>query len=263
MPGDRTPQKSWIPEETFDSWADFKARFSSVLFGDKPFERGCYLFRGHRLASWTLQPTFDRMFAELKGNRFTVAREMVQSFKRALEGFDVPAEVRGQDHALLALGQHYGLPTRLLDWTESPYVAAFFAYNASVLWGGHDEDQIAIWVLDPRDAIWQPDNGVEIIDAPQVGNKRLRNQSGKFTLLKTPSTSLEKFVNDLEPSTTPLRKFLVPCKDGLKAMADLDAMGIHHGSVYPEVEGAAQMVMYRAVVKLKMALATSSTPRPV
>jgi hypothetical protein len=263
MPADKTAHKTWIPEQTFDSWSDFKARFNSELFGDKPFERGRFLFRGHRLSTWSLQPTFDRMFSELKGNRFTIAREMVQTFKRALEGFDVPEEVRRDDHAVLALGQHYGLPTRLLDWTESPYVAAFFAYNASVLWSSGGEEQIAIWVLDPQDPIWQPDNGVEIIEAPQLGNKRLRNQAGKFTLQKTPSPSLEKFVSDLEPTTVPLRKFLLPSKDAFKAIADLDAMGIHHGAVYPEVEGAAQMVLYRAVVKLKTALATTSTPRPV
>lgn len=259
----RPTGKSAVAELTFDSWEDFKARFNSVLFGAEPFRRGRYLFRGHANADWRLETTFDRMFAELKGNRFKIAREMVAEFKRELEGLDVPAELRAHENAVLAFGQHYGLPTRLLDWTESPYVAAFFAFNSSLLWGITEDKHVALWVLDPQDPIWQPENGVEIVDVPIIANKRIRNQSGKFTLLKTPSTTLEQFVSDNQVDGTPLRKFLVPASDAPRAIADLDAMGIHHGTVYPDYEGAAQMVLLRAVMKLKTALASnSSMPRP-
>jgi hypothetical protein len=253
---------SKICEVPFESWADFKARFSTVLFGERPFERGRFLYRGHRDASWKLQPTFDRMFARLKGDRFKVAKEMVQVFRRSLEGLEVSASVLQHENTLLALGQHHGLPTRLLDWSESPYVAAFFAYNNSVLWGPRSEAQVAIWVLDPQDPIWTPDLGVEIIDVPQAGNQRIRNQAGKFTLSKTPYTSLEEFVQANHDGDTALRKFLIPSNDALRALADLDAMGIHHGTVYPDFEGAAQMALFRAVVRLNTAVATPSTPRP-
>ncbi|HEV8484526.1 MAG TPA: FRG domain-containing protein, partial [Blastocatellia bacterium] len=146
----------------------------------------------------------------------------------------------------LALGQHYGLPTRLLDWTESPYIAAFFAYNSRALWGVTDQS-IVIWVLDTSYPIWSGHYGVEIIDVPSFGNKRIRNQSGKFTLSKTPFPDLESYVAAHGDEGKPLRKFLLPAPEFSKALSDLDAMGIHHGTVYPEIEGAAQMALFRIV----------------
>lgn len=77
---------------------------------------------------------------------------------------------------------------------------------------------------------------------PSFGNKRIRNQSGKFTLSRTPFPDLESYVAAHGDEWKPLRKFLLPAPEFSKALADLDAMGIHHGTVYPEIEGAAQML---------------------
>lgn len=236
-----------IEEESFDSWEKFKSTFCERLFSNEPFRRGKYLFRGHSDPHWKLSTTFDRMFSnQPKATRLQIAEALLESFKRGLEGEDIPSEVRGNDSLFLALGQHYGLPTRLLDWTESPYIAAFFAYNSRALWGVKDQS-IAIWVLDTNHPIWSIHYGVEIIDVPSFGNKRIRNQSGKFTLSKMPFSDLESYVKAHGEGGKPLRKFLLPASEYSKALADLDAMGIHHGTVYPEVEGAAQMALFRIV----------------
>ncbi|HSF23669.1 MAG TPA: FRG domain-containing protein [Blastocatellia bacterium] len=236
-----------IGEELFNSWEAFKATFGQRLFPNEPFRRGKYLFRGHSDPHWTLSTTFDRMFSnQPKATRLQIAEELLEVFKRSLEGEEIPAEVRGNDSLFLALGQHYGLPTRLLDWTESPYIAAFFAYNSRALWGVTDQS-IAIWVLDTTHPIWSSHYGVEIIEVPSFGNKRIRNQSGKFTLSRTPFPDLESYVAAHGDEGKPLRKFLLPAPDYSKALADLDAMGIHHGTVYPEIEGAAQMALFRIV----------------
>lgn len=252
-----------IISSQFESWNDFKAHFQDKLFSGQPFTRGRYLFRGHSDPGWKLTPTFDRMFASLrKEKRLQISEELLALFKRALEGFEVPSEARASDTMLLALGQHYGLPTRLLDWTESPYIAAFFAFNRSVLWGAHDQ-RIVIWVLDSQNPIWSAQFGVEIVDVPSFGNRRIRNQSGKFTLSKTPFASLEEYAEAHgEDDSLALMKFYIPASESTVALADLDAMGIHHATVYPEIEGAAQMALFRTVVKHNAFVATPSTPRP-
>src|SRR5205814_7779156 len=108
-----------IEEERFKSWEEFKANFGQRLFSNEPFSRGKYLFRGHTDPHWKLETTFDRMFSkQSKSARLQIAEALLDVFKRNLEGDDIPSEARGNDSLMLSLGQHYGLPTRLLDWTE-------------------------------------------------------------------------------------------------------------------------------------------------
>jgi hypothetical protein len=251
-----------IRVESFASWTEFKAEFTARLFGPGAFQRGRFLFRGHSHPGWTLTSTFDRMFAaQPKARRLEIAEHLLSGFKRSLEAFTIPAEARNDDSILLALGQHYGLPTRLLDWTESPYVAAFFAYNRTTLWGDLDNN-IAIWALDTGNPIWSSQYGVEIVDVPSFGNQRIRNQAGKFTLARTPFSSLEDYAAAHADAGNALLKFLVPANDAQTALADLDAMGIHHAVVYPEIEGSAQMALFRTVMRFNAHVQTASTPRP-
>lgn len=250
-----------IPFVRFNSWEEFKASFCEHLFPGAPFHRGDFLFRGHSNPNWRLTSTFDRMFShQSKSKRLLIAEDLLTLFKRNLEGEQVPAEVRENDSLFLALGQHYGLPTRLLDWTESPYIAAFFAYNSTALWGQHDQE-IVVWVLDSRHPIWSSHYGVEVVDVPSFGNKRIRNQSGKFTLSRTPYLTLEEYVEEHGEEGRPLFKFLLPASNYKTALADLDSMGIHHGTVYPEVEGAAQMALFRTVLAFD-AFVQTPTSRP-
>lgn len=257
---DVNPKRNPIVEEKFKSWEEFKA-IGQRLFSNEPFSRGKFLFRGHSDPRWKLETTFDRMFSkQSKSARLKIAEELLEVFKRNLEGESITPEARGNDSVMLSLGQHYGLPTRLLDWTESPYIAAFFAYNSRALWGQTDQS-VVVFVLDTTHAIWSSHYGVEIIDVPSFGNKRLRNQAGKFTLSRTPFQDLESYVVAHGDEGKPLRKFLLPASDYSKALADLDAMGIHHGTVYPEIEGAAQTALFRIVSKFN-AFVETQTSRP-
>ena len=101
-------------------------------------------FRGHRSARWDLLPTgvrgYDRADENNLANRF-----------RSRAGTRYPGCPDYEDHARwLSLMQHYGLPTRLLDWTRSPLVALFFAVEHAIHRTPDDSEDAAIWVLEPH-----------------------------------------------------------------------------------------------------------------
>lgn len=87
-----------------------------------------YIWRGQiDKKEWILNSKFDREFS--KEDRKTKLNRMLSTFKKRLK--DLPSTHNldfSKDFEILAIGQHHGLPTPLLDWTEIPYIAAYFAF---------------------------------------------------------------------------------------------------------------------------------------
>lgn len=221
------------------SWSDFKSRIMEDLYHDKLFLKGEFLFRGQGDESWALSSSFDRWFNGEKKEKVRISNELLNEFIKECELEDIPLETRNNDLMMLSLGQHHGLPTRLLDWSESPYVAAFFAFSGHIRHGINLEKHVAIWVLDSNNYIWDKDYGCEIVQVPSFGNERIKNQHGKFTYLKTPDSSIEEYVIRCDEPKA-LVKYLIPVRDAYIAMADLDVMGLNHARIYPGISGNAK-----------------------
>lgn len=112
---------------TLSAWREFRDRVLATRS-----KRG-YVWRGQKgdePQGWLLQSKFDR---EVKSKN---DRERNEKLKRHLENFknemrnSFPNVLPDNDIDIWALGQHYGLRTPLLDWTLSPFIAAYFAFEA-------------------------------------------------------------------------------------------------------------------------------------
>lgn len=229
-------------------WADFKLKVIADRFEDGRFKRGLYLFRGQGGESWKLSSTFDRWYKADRANKIRVADQLLEQFSKECEQEDIPDSVRNDKIKMLSLAQHNGLPTRLLDWSESPYVAAFFAFSGHLRHGINLEKNVAIWVLNSSQDIWQQEFGCEIVNVPSLGNERIRNQHGKFTYLKAPYDSIEEYVAQFNGAEPALWRYLVPVRDAAAAMSDLDSMGLNHARIYPGMGGNAKAAEVRVIL---------------
>lgn len=232
----------------FGSWSEFKRDLFVELFGTDRFQPGRYLFRGAADANWALCSSFDRRFAGLPPERrMALWDQLVLHWRQGCAETGVPEPVLADDRKLWALGQHHGLPTRLLDWTTSPYIAAFFAYADHLVGQPDHFEHVAVWALHVDNPVWSREHGVEIVNAPALDNVRLRNQGGKFTLSRAPFATLEEYVQ-LFATELALTKAVLPAADADDALSDLDAMGINSYDLFPDLTGLAALATMRAAL---------------
>lgn len=127
-----------IPEYRAEDWEALQR----LLFRDSWNEeigrwRSPYVFRGQSNRAYELETSIQRFVGD--SDRWGLETRLLVSFNRyAQQEGDSPDSLL----QLMSLAQHHGLPTRLLDWTYSPFVAAYFAT------GGRSDVDGAIWGVD-------------------------------------------------------------------------------------------------------------------
>jgi len=85
-------------------------------------------------------------------------------------------------HPILAMAQHHGIPTRLLDWSKNPIVGMYFAASQALSLKGSD-GQLAVWVID-NDENELKKVGLETISVAGSVSCNLAAQKGLFLLYK-------------------------------------------------------------------------------
>lgn len=229
------------------SWREFAhGRLVDLLQGSA----GDLIFRGHADSRWPLESSLVRLLRSERDSFIfddleDAAEWSVAEFARGMLEAGVNPALVGDGLAVQALAQHYGMPTSLLDWSLSPYTAAYFAYS-EVAQNRADWPEVAIWMLDTRhDLVVQADRPVDRrmgklmwFRPGTYGNDRMRNQFGCFTLLRSELSSIETFIDHHLPEGTssPLTKFVLPAGCADQALTELAYMGISDGQLFPGVE---------------------------
>lgn len=190
------------------------------------------IYRGVKSVEYPLIPKIGRVEPPKSvGSREENELEILRLFKeRAFQYLDFTPT---SDWDWLALGQQYGLPTRLLDWTENPLVACFFAVD-----GTGDQDGVIYAYQNnsyiPVDKHPDPFKYKEVGKfIPRHITPRITTQGGLFTIHPKPHEPFES--NDME-------KIIIPnaIHTGLKKT--LNKYGVNNFALFPGLDGLAAYI---------------------
>ena len=153
---------------------------------------GGFLFRGVKSKTFPLIPKAGRL-KTFRGKPLSARdeRQMLENFKR--EAIPFLDRLPSSDWEWLAVGQHHGLPTRLLDWTTNPLVACWFAVEEE--FGGDS----VVYVLKGQPWLKAAENpdplsiGRVWQYAPAHLSRRITAQTGLFTAHPDPHEPLRRW----------------------------------------------------------------------
>lgn len=247
-----------------DKWQEFK------LLVEQFSENWAY--RGQADSCWVLNNAIERTrFIKFhKG----IEVDFVTEFQRGARNYLSKDETPNHLIEWLALMQHHGAPTRLLDLTKSPFIAAFFAYE---ICNGNKDSWVAVWGVNIE---YLKNKALEVI-SQEFGDalQQSKNLINEALFEKIFYSNNRKFVFPVEPfsmnrryslqqsifistgiSDIPMMEQLhflgddigkavvkieLPALNKKEALRELQQMNLHRASLFPDLDGYASSLKLR------------------
>lgn len=224
-----------------------------------------WAFRGQQDVDWALLSSLSRYFEAFIPDKSTwrIREERaIRIFRRKAHNYITNPAVLDNVLRCLTLMQHHGAPTRLLDFTKSPFVAAFFALentvtdaavfalNTPVLWSAvlTKNPLLDRETIDPTKEgnferhFLQNDSEIIWIGEPTEMDKRLVAQSGTVVVPGVLQKSLDQILNGYPTPKTLIKKIILPKAVREEAMKALYRMNITNATLFPDLDGLAKSI---------------------
>lgn len=207
-----------------------------------------FLFRGQK-DDFPLIPKIARL--KPKDDLFATELLLLQEFKR-INPLLIDAQRPMDDWDYLTLGQHFGLPTRLLDWSNNALTALWFA-----IWEENPEKEncanAIVWILMAESEDFNLDiesaHPFDIqetkIFRPRIIKQRINNQSGVFCIQPSKEIHEKVALNEADSFKNKLLKIKIPVARFQDIRNDLNTLGVNAFTIFPELEGLCAHLQWR------------------
>ena len=244
------------------------------MISDQPFDpstnrnRSPYFYRGLSNANYSLQTSLQRNCREKQKE---LEKCLLRNFTKYAMETEHGARIASSDWIKMIIGQHHGLPTRLMDWSYSPLVALHFALSESNP-ADYEKHDCAVWkincidinntlpdkysslLIKPEekaylftvdmltdvslkdyDADMDRNKSLILLEPPSI-DQRIVNQYSYFTVIPSSMDCMEEFIADKLPDTV---RYTIDKSIRWRIRDMLDQMNVNERILLPGLDGLA------------------------